>query len=534
MGDTSMMRAAVLTVADIQSVGRPRGTTKRDDWGFRWMARYCAASGNVVMRPRTVAPHEEIREAYYGAYAIIWMATYMLPSARRRRRGFTAAMPSSSLQAYYGWRGVQRECGRWVPPTTLVLQVLRGLNELYKQRWGPDALVAERTVPFPLWALHSMARLLTEGDILHDAAERECYRIVFLFAVSAAPRLDEICYMGPGDTFYTRANFVWYHNGRAVAAAPEVLERLLAAIRGGSRTVMLKGTSAPSKADRMNTTWGGRDMWFRPDTGNQLSFALAFLLWEIAHPCPLDARTRWPAFSLAGGEKPLSAHTVRAWHSTVTIRVLGADAALLRTFHAFRATLASALAAYRDAHGRPLENFEGVAQMLIRWKSVESVRVYMKIRDVAYADYVDIATRTDGSHISGEELPPLGPEDGANDVGRAIAQLSGGIDDDSGGDGGGGKRRSDGDPETTAVTARRARTNPPGDARARAIAKAPSMGQRVQIDRGGDWWSGVSGTTRWSDADDAMITRIAYDAQNGWSATSEWHITDEIEWRAEE
>jgi hypothetical protein len=173
--------------------------------------------------------------------------------------------------------------------------------------------------------------------------------------------------------------------------------------------------------------------------------------------------------------------------------------------------------------------------MLVRWKSVESVRVYMKIRDVAYADYVDIVTHTDGSHVSGEELPPLGPEDGADDVGRAIAQLSGGVDGDDSGDSGGAKRKGDGDPETTAVTARvRARTNPSGDARSRALAKAPSMGQRVQINRGGDWWDGVSGTTRWSDADDAFITRIAYDAANGWNATSEWHATDDMEWRTEE
>jgi len=535
VGDASMMRAAVMTVADVRAAGRPRGTTKRDDWGFRWMARYCAASGNAVMRPRAVAPHEEIREAYYGAYAIIWMAMYMLPSARRRQRGYTEAMPSSSLQAYYGWRGVQRECGRWVPPTTLLLQVLRGLNELYKQRWGASSLVAERTEPFPLWALHAMARALAEGAVLRDEAERECYRIVFLFAVSAAPRLDEICYMGPGDTFYARDNFVWYHNGRAVAAAPGVLERLLAAVQSGSRTVMLKGTSAPSKADRMNTTWGGRDMWFRPDPSNPLNFAFFFLKWEIAHPCPLGARAQWPAFSLDGGETPLSAHTVRTWHAAVAIHVLGATAARLRTFHAFRATLASALAAYRDKDGRPMENFEGVAQMLVRWKSVESVRVYMKIRDVAYADYVDIVTHTDGSHVSGEELPPLGPEDGADDVGRAIAQLSGGVDGDDSGDSGGAKRKGDGDPETTAVTARvRARTNPSGDARSRALAKAPSMGQRVQINRGGDWWDGVSGTTRWSDADDAFITRIAYDAANGWNATSEWHATDDMEWRTEE
>ena len=79
--------------------------------------------------------------------------------------------------------------------------------------------------------------------------------------------------------------------------------------------------------------------------------------------------------------------------------VLGTDGARLRTWHALRATLASALAAFRDSEGRPLENYEGVAQMLVRWKSIDSLRVYLKVGDTAYADYVDIATRTDLSLI---------------------------------------------------------------------------------------------------------------------------------------
>ena len=92
----------------------------------------------------------------------------------------------------------------------------------------------------------------------------------------------------------------------------------------------------------MNIHWGGRDMWFRADNNNRLSFAFAFLLWEVHNPCPVDERKRRPAFSLNGGEVPLSAGTVRGWHKTLTELVLGVDAARTRTWHALRATLASA------------------------------------------------------------------------------------------------------------------------------------------------------------------------------------------------
>ena len=67
-------------------------------------------------------------------------------------RGFGEAMPSSSLQALYGWRSVQRDCKRWLPDMQLVLKALKGLNAQYKKKWGQDALVPERSEPFPLWA----------------------------------------------------------------------------------------------------------------------------------------------------------------------------------------------------------------------------------------------------------------------------------------------------------------------------------------------------------------------------------------------
>ena len=80
----------------------------------------------------------------------------------------------------------------------------------------------------------------------------------------------------------------------------------LASVRDGD---MLKGTSAPSKADRNNTHWGGRDMWFRVDSSNPLNFAHRYLMWERAHPCPPVERQRWPAFSLGGGRTPLRPRT---------------------------------------------------------------------------------------------------------------------------------------------------------------------------------------------------------------------------------
>ena len=67
---------------------------------------------------------EEQQRHHDDADAAVASTMLMTPDERRRARGYTEAMPSSSLQALYGWRGVQTECGRWLPPMKLVLEVL--------------------------------------------------------------------------------------------------------------------------------------------------------------------------------------------------------------------------------------------------------------------------------------------------------------------------------------------------------------------------------------------------------------------------
>ena len=51
------------------------------------------------------------------------------------------------------------------------------------------------------------------------------------------------------------------------------------------------------------------------------------------------------------------------------------------------------------------------------------------------------------------------------------------------------------------------------------------------MDWGGEWWRGTSGVTRWSTADDAVLTRVAYAAAHGYQAHTVWHITEELSWK---
>ena len=53
----------------------------------------------------------------------------------------------------------------------------------------------------------------------------------------------------------------------------------------------------------------------------------------------------------------------------------------------------------------------------------------------------------------------------------------------------------------------------------------------IEIDWGGEWWRGVCGTSRWSQADSTVLTRVAYEAAKGHKAHSVWHNLNIEDWR---
>ena len=85
---------------------------------------------------------------------------------------------------------------------------------------------------------------------------------------------------------------------------------------------LLRGKSAPSKCDRLNIEWGGRDMWFRFDDTNPVNFARHWQQWEMAHPCPERERSWWPAFSPTGDNKPFTGSQANALLHAILPKVM--------------------------------------------------------------------------------------------------------------------------------------------------------------------------------------------------------------------
>ena len=397
----------VIDAAAARDAGIPHGTASADEWGFKWVRRFCEKTHNPWMRPRAVATVvDELCEVWFTIMALVWITQMMAPSARRLAEGYGQGKPTSGLLAIYAYRRVMRDCNRYVPEMAGTLRVLKGICARYKLRWGDDAFVVTRKQPFAtahiaaiMTALTSVAGLLQWPQVL-----RAAITTAFCYAMSTGARKDEWTLSFQGDTFVRRSNFAW------VDEAGNDLPSTAAVIASRRNGHMLRGRSAPSKCDRLNVEWGSRDMWFKYDDSQQLNFAWRWQQWELAHPCPTGERQRWPAFSPTGGATPFTGGHADACLKELLALVMPAAEAAKRSWHSARVTIATRLYARRGnaRTGIARDEIEGVIQAIVRWKTPEAMRLYARMEPGRYAEYVAMAT--DLSLASDGTLPEGLPE----------------------------------------------------------------------------------------------------------------------------
>ena len=401
-----VLRGIVVDAAAAREAGIPRGTATADEWGFQWVRKFGLATNNRWMRPRAAPTAEDaLCEVWFAILALVWIAQMIAPSTRRKMAGYGQGMPTSALLALYGWRRVMLACGRYVADLTQVRAVLKGICARYKARWGDDAFVRSRKQPFTTAHLTAIVALLEAANqlVTWTAVLRQAVLTAICHALSTGARKDEWTASFEGDTFVRRGNFNWVDgNGNDLPNTPATV----ATRKNGD---LLRGRSAPSKCDRLNVEWGARDMWFRYDDQNPLNFAWRWRQWEEAHPCPASERARWPAFSPTGDSRPFTGGQADGLLRAVLSLVMTAAEAAQRTWHSARITLATRLFARRgEPRGIARDEIEGVIQSLVRWKTVEAMRIYARMQSAQYADYVDMAT--DVHTITGGDIPTDLPE----------------------------------------------------------------------------------------------------------------------------
>ena len=408
------IKKMTVAAADARMAAIPSGTASSDAWGFGWAMKFGLAHDTPWMRPRqgTVTAAEELREQQFCVFLIIFMSMEMKASARTKSRGITQANPNSPMGALYGYRRVLRDCGRHLADLSAVAKQLKALRAQYMSVWGDFALVRVQQQPLSrserLSLLH---HLLDPLRSFGSKSRRDGVRLGIIIQENTGMRTAELCDDVGLHAYMKRHNFVPIDgDGNELS----VTHHSVANWR--KKGAMLKGRTVGSKCDFDNSHWGGRDMYFVYDDTNEFNLPMAWADYELRYPCPPDQRHGWPAISPNGDAMPFKKNEYRANHKQACVAALGISRGRFVTPHVHRVNLATGVMAQPDAE-------EATAQALVRWKTVDALRIYYKMLPSAYADMVNRATRTDAAKHTNLTIPEIDANDARTRIDDAIAEL---------------------------------------------------------------------------------------------------------------
>jgi hypothetical protein len=191
--------------------------------------------------------------------------------------------------------------------------------------------------------------------------------------------------------------------------------------RIGAGPVVQAGVASPTEHSRRRPPTAHvpifADPWRQSETSgaNPLNFAYRWQQWELEHPCPAELRRTWPAFSPTGDGTPFTGSKAAAYLRVVLALVMTPVEAAKRSWHACRVTTATQLFKRRTGTSGgggsiPRDEIEDVIQAVVRWKTPEAMRIYARMEAETYADYVDLATKTDAGASIPDDLPEVDPE----------------------------------------------------------------------------------------------------------------------------
>jgi hypothetical protein len=239
------------------------------------------------------------------------------------------------------------------------------------------------------------------------------WRLVDTYADQAGPRKQEI--VGYEDIGFTRGDVHFVIYGRLVAD-PSAAE--LNQMRSGSDRVHIKVTI--SKADFDGTKFGPSLVSSLYNRENPMSFAAAIIDYELAYPLRGEARKTTPLFT-TDGATPWTGALIDATLTAVMQATLTPGQRRGKTFHSKRVWVATGLS--------DLKSSDGEIQALVRWSSVESLRVYARMnldyqarrRDKLQHARVEALNATSGPDIGGDR---------ADDDAEGLQQLAHAFDEE--------------------------------------------------------------------------------------------------------
>ena len=492
-----------LAVADARADGINPRTASKNDFAMREFVEFA--------KLRNFDPN--LQTAWTRAFPereSLKLASYLLFRAQRavpRSKKDMCAKPMSIYQNFLALVRVFKSRDVELPSAAKVRETLRGLLRRFVRRFGIDKLRPKRVEPITPTIVRSCVELAMAGTARVKGAIWSLNENLTCFMVTAwmvinlpvGSRKGESTKL-PGDVdandWFNRAAVACKHQGRTYVDPPP---HIWAQLKEGDQVML---TPRGSKCD----TWGtchGTEPIILPFHDDVLNAARWMRDIELRFPVRGAARHTTPLFADENG-RPFNDAVFATYIMDVLCLVLGEARARLYSPHSWRVWLATSLRMCGATDAR--------IQAMGRWLNPESIKIYARITEQEYAEWVDRLMHV--QHIDTARTTNLPVMDAADAIAMWGAQLNG--------------------------------DKPMDDVHHKPVARArvpPSplkAGDRVAVywTEMQEWYTGTFTSSRIEDSDvggKQRASRIVYDATGKWATCSArqstyWHCLDDEQW----
>ena len=390
--DPEVLRSVLETAARLAEYAAPKNTLNQEESAFRlYWQPYCRYLGICAERPdisQISWEEQQIEMSIWGG-AISYIAARM-----PNKQGVVGAgKPQSNLQAL---RNVRREMQRPGKKLVSLVQAVRacdGLIREYIDLHGAEALLPHRKEPL---TNEIIVRLLSDdfqGTDLGSTSrnrrivdwttgEFSSLRAMFATLAQTGMRKAEVALLCAKDfTRYHLAmgNVRWLIRGVLIINPTRAQ---LMSLTDGDYALL---TPPPSKADQFGLHWGASTIYLRFRACRKaypICAARELMVEELRRNVPSHMRKDVPLFVSPTGNAWTHAALNKVFFKMLSALV-GAEKAGRYSIHSFRIYLACALLASGASNG--------TIQTMLRWKSEDALRIYARINDFKYAEWLDRA-----------------------------------------------------------------------------------------------------------------------------------------------
>ena len=306
--------------------------------------------------------------------------------------------------------------GHELAPNKVIAHLMRGIAKKRRNEYGVTLPV--RAEPFTAAeniALKKVTRSTTVAGQLRNKQFWAGWRMLDTYGDQAGPRKAEL--VGNGDVQYMKSDCQIVLNSVVIAdPTPEQLRSMVPLRDWVNMMVNI------SKADQDGTLFGPSLVTLLYNPNNPMSFAAAFVDYELTYPCRGAERLTTPMFTTDGKQpwtgKLIDATLKAAMHATLSpAQIKG------KTFHSKRVWVACALGS--------LNSSDAEIQAFVRWSSAESLKLYRRIGHKYQATRRDLMSTADVSLHNSTCRPQIGGGDGVFATGGAEGEVADALDDNN-------------------------------------------------------------------------------------------------------